>query len=234
LYDRQRRPGRWRADPQRVVVGRAQSALRVKRPPVLGDRGPVAEPHALVPLDMLEQARQRSNPAGATDDAAVKANAHHAWSAFDSQAIEPVERITAVAEELLAGAEIAAALQAAVVVVEAIGDHQVSLARNLRPVGEIVVVRVAVIEKAAALEEEAPRVGARTPGVPADRSASDHAGEGVDVAQHVRPLHVLGDELIVDPALTVAGDLEATPHDLGGGCRITLERHPDGKDGGRG
>jgi len=63
-----------------------------------------------VTLDVLEQSRQRSNPAGTTDDPTVKADAHHARSPFGSHAVEPVERIPAIREEVIAGAEIAPTL----------------------------------------------------------------------------------------------------------------------------
>src|ERR1700751_1953460 len=90
-YDGQHRPGRWRSVPKRVAAGGARSGRRVVGPPMLGDGGPVAEPHALMSLDVLDEARQRSNPAGATDDAAVKADAHPARSPLLSQAVQPVQ-----------------------------------------------------------------------------------------------------------------------------------------------
>lgn len=118
------------------------------RPPVLGDGCPSAEPHAFVTLDVLEQARQRPNPAGPADDPAVKANAHHARSSFDPHPVQPVKGIAAIREELIPGAEITAALQAAVVGIEAIGNYEVSLARDFCPVGQVFVIGVAVIQEA--------------------------------------------------------------------------------------
>jgi hypothetical protein len=98
------------------------------RPPVFCDGCPIAQPDAFVTLDVLEQARQRANPTGATDNPAVKTDAHHTRSSFASDAVEPVERVPAIREELIPGAEIAPALQAAVIVVEAVGDDQMPLA----------------------------------------------------------------------------------------------------------
>src|ERR671924_1187761 len=95
------------------------------RYPVLCDGCAIAQPDAFGTLDVLKQPRQRSDPPRATDDPTVKADTHHARSPFFSHAVEPVERIPAVPEELLAGAEIAPALQAAVIGVEAIGDYKV-------------------------------------------------------------------------------------------------------------
>jgi hypothetical protein len=84
--------------------------LRVVGYPVLRDGCPIAQPHAVVTLDVLEQLRQRSNSPRATDDPAVQADRHHARPPFGSHAVEPVECIPTVGEELFAGAEIAAAL----------------------------------------------------------------------------------------------------------------------------
>src|SRR5207302_6241522 len=76
------------------------------RYPVLCDGCPIAQPDAFVTLDVLEQPRQRADPAGAPDDPAMQTDAHHARAPFGSHAVEPVERIPAVGEEVVAGAEI--------------------------------------------------------------------------------------------------------------------------------
>src|SRR5256886_9338371 len=100
----------------------------MRRYPVLCDGAPMPQPAAFVPEDVLEQPPHRADPAGAPDDPAVQTDAHHARAPFGSHAVEPVERIPAVGEEVVAGAEIAAALQAAVIRVKAIGDYKVSAA----------------------------------------------------------------------------------------------------------
>jgi hypothetical protein len=115
-------------DSEPVATRRLHSAFRVMRYPVLCDSCPIAQPDAFVTLDVLEQPPQRADPAGAPDDPAVQTDAHHARTPFGSHAVEPVERIPAVGEEVVAGAEIAAALQAAVIGVKAIGDYKVSAA----------------------------------------------------------------------------------------------------------
>src|SRR5437588_12879517 len=95
------------------------------RYPVLCDGCPIAQPDAFVTLDVLEQPRQRADPAGAPDDPAMQTDAHHARAPFGSHAVEPVERIPAVGEEVVAGAEIAAAGQAAAIRVTAVGGSEV-------------------------------------------------------------------------------------------------------------
>jgi hypothetical protein len=105
----------------------ASSAFRVVRSPVARDGCALAQPDTLVTLHVLEQASQCSNAAGAADDPPVQADAHHPRPPFRSHAVQPVERIAAVREKLLTGAEIATTLQAAVIGVEAIGDDEVWL-----------------------------------------------------------------------------------------------------------
>ena len=95
---------------------------------MLRDGCPIAEPNPFMMLDVREQPRQRSNPAGATDDPTVKADGDHAWAPFSSHTVEPVERIPTVCEEVFAGAEIAPTLQAAVVGVEAIRHNEMPAA----------------------------------------------------------------------------------------------------------
>src|SRR5579872_5034429 len=200
--------------------------------PMLGDRRAAAQPHTLVTLHVLEQAGERADSPGPADDPPVQAHGHHARPALQARTIEPVEGVAAVGEELLAGAEIAAALQAAVIVVEAMGDDEVPLAGDLHPVGQVVVVGITVIKEAAGLDEQTPGVGTRTTGVPPDGRAADQARDDFDIAPYLCALDVLRNELIVDPALSMAGDLEAARGELRGGLRITLERHAHRVNGG--
>src|SRR5437868_15510939 len=106
------------------------------RYPVLCDGCPIAQPDAFVTLDVLEQPPQRADPAGAPDDPAVQTDAHHARAPFGCHAVEPVERIAAVGEGGVAGAEVAAALQAAVTGGKGVGDDKGSAAGGPGPVVE--------------------------------------------------------------------------------------------------
>src|SRR5579864_1558632 len=193
--------------------------------PMLGDRRAAAQPHTLVTLHVLEQAGERADSPGPADDPPVQAHGHHARPALQARAVEPVEGVAAVGEELLAGAEIAAALEAAVIVVEAMRDDEVPPAGDLHPVGQVVVVGIAVVKEAAGLDDQTAGVGTRTARVPADGWAADEARDDFDIAPHLCALDVLRNELVVDPALSVAGDLEGARGELRGGLRITLERH---------
>src|SRR5207247_2730212 len=68
-----------------------------------------------------------------------------------------------------------------VVVGERVGDDEVRAALHRRPVGELVVVRVGVVEEAALLDEQLARVDARSVAtVPAERPLADRLGERRD------------------------------------------------------
>src|SRR4029077_859348 len=53
------------------------------------------------------------------------------------------------------------------------------------------------------------------------------ARDARDIATHFSAPYILGNELIVDPALPMTGDFEAAPCDLGSGLGIALQRHAD-------
>jgi hypothetical protein len=112
------------------------------------------------------------------------------------------------------------------------GNHQVRPARDVRPVGQIVVVGIAVIQKTAGFNHQSTCVGAWPTGVPAQRTPADHARDDLDVTQHIGTFRRLGNELVVDPALAVAGDLKAALHHGLGRLRVALQRHSHGIDRG--
>jgi hypothetical protein len=74
------------------------------------DLGSTAQPDRLVPLDVIQQPHEGAHSAGTANDSRMQANRHHARLPLDSQAIQPIECVAAVDEELLARREIPAAL----------------------------------------------------------------------------------------------------------------------------
>src|SRR5580658_8673022 len=101
-----------------------------------------AQPNGLMALHVIEQPAQGADAAGTADDPAVQTDGHHAGAAFAAQSIQPIESIAAINKKLHSGGEVAAALQAAVIVVEAVGHHQMRAAADAGPVREVVVVGV--------------------------------------------------------------------------------------------
>ena len=104
------------------------------------------------------------------------------------------------------------------------------LARHLRPVWQVVVVRVGVVEEAPLLDHQTARVGAQPSRVPAERPAPGHPREAFHRTPHVLALDLFADELVVDPPPPVADDLVAGFDDGGRGLGMALERHGDGED----
>src|SRR5271156_3615972 len=105
------------------------------RHPVPCYRCASAQPNGVMPLDVVEGARQGPDSSRAADDPAVQTDRHHARLAFRTLAIQPVECVAAIDEEILAGAEVAATLQAAVIGVEAVGNDQMRTSADPCPVG---------------------------------------------------------------------------------------------------
>ena len=139
--------------------------------------------------------------------------------------VEHVERVSRVGEPIIAGREATGKSELHVVDVQGVGDDQVRLARHDGPVRQIVVVGVRVVEKAALLDHETPRVGTEPAGVPAERPGAGHARQALDRAPDVVTLDLLAHELVVDPLPAVAHDLVAGLDDRRRGLVVALERH---------
>src|SRR5215470_9925267 len=101
------------------------------------------------------------------------------------------------------------------------------LAADLDPVGQIVVERIAVVEKTAFLDQEPPYVGARASAHPADRPAAGDLLEERDRGLDVAPFDRHRDRLVVDPAIVMAHDLVAGLDHGSGGFAVALERGRD-------
>ena len=87
----------------------------------------ITKPDFLVTLNVIQQPCQGTDAARPPNDTVMQADGHHPRPSLTARAIEPVEGIATILEEILAGAEVAAALQAAVVVVEAVRNDQMAL-----------------------------------------------------------------------------------------------------------
>src|SRR3989338_1853518 len=75
------------------------------------------------------------------------------------------------------------------------------------PVGQVVVVGVAVIQEAAFLAHQAASVRPGTTGVPTLRALASQFGEDADGFEHMLALFGFAHVLVVDPAVAMAADL---------------------------
>ena len=77
-----------------------------------------------MPFDMIEEPYQGAEPPRTAYDPAMQTDRHHARAPLRAASIQPIERIPAIVEEIIAGAEVRASLQPAIVVVEAVGHDE--------------------------------------------------------------------------------------------------------------
>ncbi|MNC17434.1 hypothetical protein D3C75_653140 [compost metagenome] len=147
--------------------------------------------------------------------------------------VEHVERIFQVFEEVVALVETLDLGEAHVVGVQGVRDHQVRLAgRVVRfPVGQVVVVGVAVVEETTFFHHQATGVRARAAGVPAQRASACDFGKDADRFEHVLAFLGFVHVLVVDPAIAMAADLVAGIDHGADHVRVTLGGHGHGEDG---
>jgi hypothetical protein len=115
------------------------------RQPMARDALSIAEPNFFLALHVIYQFRQRTDASRAADDSSMQPDAHHARMTFASSSIKPIEGIAAILKKMLAGGEICAALQAAVVAIEAVRDDEMRPVAHPGPIGDVVIVSIAVI-----------------------------------------------------------------------------------------
>src|SRR5690606_31432579 len=101
--------------------------------PVTGDVDAPCDPYLVVALHVIEEAFQRGCTAWTSDKAAMQANGHHLRRAFRAFAVEHVERVFQIGEELVAGVETLRRCKAHVIGVQRIGYDQMRSVRSLHP-----------------------------------------------------------------------------------------------------
>src|SRR6266700_6499815 len=157
-----------------LLQARAPSGRRrrVRGDPVFGDVETPCEPHAVVLGHIVERALEPRGARWMTDEPQVQAERHH----LRLRAALAVEHIEAVLDEreVVLGGEEAAAAELRIVGGEAVRHDQMRAVVHPQPVRQLVVVCVRIVEKAALLDQKAPRVHAG-PGaaVPAERPLAD-------------------------------------------------------------
>src|SRR5690606_27960173 len=115
--------------------------------PVGGDLAAGRQPDAIVALHVVDEALESRGATGTAYEAAVQANSHHARPAGLAFAIERVEAVLQVGEELVAVGEPGGDGEAHVVGLERVGDDQlrrdrIAVAVMVEPVRQLVVIGV--------------------------------------------------------------------------------------------
>lgn len=202
--------------------------------PVAGDIHAAGEPDLIVTLGVLDETLQGGQARRTADQAAVQADGQH-LRRLGPFGVQHVEGILEVLVEVVALVEALDLGEAHVVGVQGVGDHQVRLAGRVVgfPVGQVVVVGVAVVEETAFFHHQAPGVRAGAAGVPAQRAFTGDFSEDADRLEHVLAFLGLVHVLVVDPAVAVAADLVAGFDHGADHVRMALGGHGDGEDGQR-
>jgi hypothetical protein len=175
--------------------------------PVAGDVDAAREPDPVLRCRVVEEPHQPGNLSRAADQPVVQPDRHHLRAARRALGMERVEGILEVLEELLAGDVAGRGGEAHVVGFQRIGDDQLVARADLQPIGQVVVIGVGDIGKAALLGHQTHGVGAAAAGVPAKGAFPDHLGMQADRGGDGFALFGLGHVLVFDPFQAVRGDL---------------------------
>src|SRR6202043_561421 len=132
---------------------RARSSGRSGKagPPVAGDVLATAYPPLGVPADVLDEADQRLRPAGMPRQPHMQPHRHHA-RALRTLFVEDIEAVAQKGEEILAGTENAEA-EFRIIGSQRVRYNEVRTVIPPHPIGQLVVVGVAVVEKPAVLDQ---------------------------------------------------------------------------------
>src|SRR3990170_6653466 len=196
--------------------------------PMTGDIDAPRDPHLLV-LHVLDEPLERRQAARPAGEAAVQADRHHAVLLR----VQHVEAVLQIGEKVVARVEALRRGEAHVVGIERIRHHQLGLAVLRVVPGDVVVVVVGVVDEAAFLHHQPPRVRAGAPGVPAERTLAGQPAMHLDRALHVLSLHVQRHVLVVDPAPAVARHLVPGLEESLDRGRVALHCHRHAEHGER-
>jgi len=148
----------------------------VNRAPVPRDIDPSAHPHIPARHDVVEKLFEPRGAAGMPGQPRMKADRHHLGCA-DAFATKQVQRVAEEGEEVAARRH-GAANKLGVVVDATLGNDEVVATEDAHPIGQLVIIGVGVVEKAAILSQEPPRIHAwPIAAIPAERTFANGSGD---------------------------------------------------------
>src|SRR5271169_4929530 len=127
------------------------SSPRMNTPPMLGDLASSADPHTVASRDVIEKLDEPGDPAGAAGQPVVQSQRHQ-LGMVGALRVHDLEAIDHVAGKIIAGRETAIFVEPVVIGLEGIRNDQVTRAADRNPIRQLVVQRVAVVQKTAELE----------------------------------------------------------------------------------
>src|SRR5579872_4617278 len=183
-------------------------ARRVLLAPMFGDVAAGAEPNAVATARIVQEFDQAGRLAGPADQPVVQRDAHQ-LRALGALVIEQVEAVDQILRKFIGGAEAGIAVETVVVGLERIGNDEMSAAADLDPEGQLVAEIVAIVRKAAMLDQKSARVDAWPAVEPSDRRRAGQLLDSGDGELDMLPLLVFRRLMIVEPAPAVADDFVA-------------------------
>src|SRR4029077_11951197 len=186
-------------------------------------------PNVTVAENVLDKTDQCLGPARMARQAHGQADRHDTWP-VGPFFVEEVEAVAQKVEEILAGPEDATA-KLRIVGGQRVGYHEVWLVTDPHPIGQLVVIGVAVIEKTAMLDQQPAGVFRwRIAAIPAGRGLAGSLADQVDGRCNLPPLFVFGEPGMIDPAIAVAACVPVARSDRRRRRRVCLERPCATKD----
>src|SRR6266478_4549020 len=159
---------------------------------------------------MLDEAAERSDASGASDNSRVKPDRHHSRPSRRFR-VKHFKRFPHVVVEIVRLNEARAVPKAEIIDIWRVWNDEMSLAHNLYKIRDVIVVGVRIIEEPALLDHEPPRPHAGTiSAIPANRSLTAGFCKRLDRKADVFSLVLLRQLEHFLPPVTMAADLVPT------------------------
>src|SRR5579863_10722160 len=185
----------------------------MSRMPVTCDVDPSADPDPIVFQNMIEKAGQGSGAGRPTGDARVEADRHQERR-LPALFIKLVEGRLEIDLEIGGCPEAGGLSELSVIGVHRIRHDEMGLARDLNPIGQLVIVGVGIVKKAALFNQEPAGVFAGAiAAVPTERTLAGGLGDRGDCAGDALALFLLAQAEMLFPTPTVATDVIAGGRD---------------------
>src|SRR5262249_6582299 len=182
-----------------------------------------AKPYSFDPAYVVDEALDALRASGMARQSIVQTDRHEFRMRF-ALAMEHIKGILQIGEEVACRAE-PAAREAVVVVAERMWHDEMRLAADVYPIGQIVRVGGAIIEKTAFLCEQPAGVHAgRIAAIPAERAHSHRGGDGSNGSADFLALFGLRELIMLGETIAMRAHIPAGLTDGGGCFLVALER----------
>lgn len=200
--------------------------------PMPGNLDPFADPDTVVSADVIEKTCKSGHSRRMTDHPGMKTHRHHFWR-VRALSIKPVERVAMPCLVVGAGGKRPGRIFRVVVGVR-VGNDEVVCPADVDPIRQVVVVGIAVIEKAACFDKKIACADAwPRPATPSKRPCADASGEAFDRLQNVLLLGVPGQKKMVHPTPAMAADVVVLLPYYRSKFAVTFHGHRAGVEGQR-